>query len=148
MRQWRASPDQLVISNHDATLREPLALHGRHWRIDAAPLGVRRRQYKRVNSGNDADRVSFNASGRRSPITPAIRFNFLSAPPDRKVKLEAMRITKRIMTAPAMAGIALDEIAPGVNIGANDDLLDWVWNNAETTHDPVGPARRAWTPCQ
>jgi hypothetical protein len=51
----------------------------------------------------------------RTPNTlPAIRFNFLSAALDREVTLEAMRITRRVMTAPAMAGIATDEIAPGV----------------------------------
>ena len=53
----------------------------------------------------------------KSPNTPpAIRFNFLSAQLDREVTLEAMRITRRIMTAPAMRDIATDEIAPGVNI--------------------------------
>ena len=52
----------------------------------------------------------------RPDTPPAIRFNFLSAQLDREVTLEAMRITRRIMTAPAMAGIATDEIAPGVNI--------------------------------
>ena len=44
-----------------------------------------------------------------------------------------MRITRHIMTAPAMQSIATDEIAPGVNISADDELLDWVRNNAETT---------------
>ena len=68
---------------------------------------------------------------------PAIRFNFLSAALDREVTLEAMRITRRIMTAPAMVVIATDEIAPGVNIRADDELLDWV-GNAETTYHPVG----------
>jgi hypothetical protein len=38
----------------------------------------------------------------------------LGAQLDRKVTLEAMQITRRIMTAPAMRGIATDEIAPGV----------------------------------
>ena len=52
-----------------------------------------------------------------------------------------MRITRRIMTAPAMAGIATDEIAPGVNISADDELLDWVRNNAETTYHPVGTCK-------
>ena len=78
--------------------------------------------------------------GRKRP-PPAIRFNFLSAALDREVTLEAMRITRRIMTAPAMEGIASDEIAPGVNISADDELLDWVRNNAETTYHPVGTCK-------
>ena len=57
-----------------------------------------------------------------------------------------MRITRRIMTAPAMEGIATDEIAPGVNISADDELLDWVRNNAETTYHPVGTCKMGADP--
>ena len=50
-----------------------------------------------------------------SPNTPpASRFNFLSAQLDRDVTLEAMRITRCIMTASPMRDIATDEMAPGV----------------------------------
>jgi len=55
---------------------------------------------------------------------PAIRFNFMSAQLDREVTLEAMRSTRRIMTAPAMRGIATDEIATGVNTQTDGELLD------------------------
>jgi choline dehydrogenase len=57
---------------------------------------------------------------------------------NRDVMLEAMRITRRIMTAPPMRDIATDGIAPGVNIQSIDELLDWVRNNAETTYHAVG----------
>ncbi len=77
---------------------------------------------------------------------PAIRFNFLSAQLDRDVTLEAMRITRRIMTAPAMQAIATDEIAPGGNIQADDELLDWIKRNAETTYHPVGTCKMGSDP--
>ncbi len=77
---------------------------------------------------------------------PAVRFNFMSAQLDREVTLEAMRITRRIMTAPAMQGIAADEIAPGVNIQSDDELLDWIRNNAETTYHPVGTCKMGVDP--
>ena len=78
----------------------------------------------------------------RSPNTPpAIRFNFLSAQLDRDVTLEAMRIARRIMTASPTRDIATDEMAPGVNIQSDEDLLDWVRNNAETTYHPVGTCK-------
>jgi choline dehydrogenase len=57
-----------------------------------------------------------------------------------------MRITRRIMTTPAMAGIATDEITPCVNISADDELLDWVRNNAESTHHPVGTFKMGHDP--
>jgi choline dehydrogenase len=83
----------------------------------------------------------------KSPNTPpAIRFNFLTAQLDREVTLEAMRITRRIMAAPPMRDIATDEIAPGVNIQSDDELLDWVRNNAETTYHPVGTCKMGADP--
>ncbi len=72
---------------------------------------------------------------------PAINFNFLSAQLDRDVTLEAMRITRNIMTAPPLHGIATEEIAPGANMDDDTELLDWVRNNAETTYHPVGTCK-------
>jgi choline dehydrogenase len=89
---------------------------------------------------------SIHVSSKAPNAPPAIRFNFLSAQLDREVTLEAMRITRRIMTAPAMQGIATDEIAPGVNIQADDELLDWVRKNAETTYHPVGTCKMGSDP--
>jgi choline dehydrogenase len=89
---------------------------------------------------------SIHVSSQAPDMPPAIRFNFMSAQLDREVTLEAMRITRRIMTAPAMRGIATDEIAPGVNIQSDDELLDWVRNNAETTYHPVGTCKMGSDP--
>ena len=89
---------------------------------------------------------SIHISSPAPNVPPAIRFNFLSAQLDREVTLEAMRITRRIMTAPAMQGIATDEIAPGVNLQADDELLDWVRKNAETTYHPVGTCKMGSDP--
>ncbi len=89
---------------------------------------------------------SIHVSSKSANKQPAIRFNFLSAQLDREVTLEAMRITRRIMTAPAMQGIATDEIAPGINIASDDELLAWVKNNAETTYHPVGTCKMGSDP--
>ncbi|MDA0661371.1 MAG: GMC family oxidoreductase N-terminal domain-containing protein [Proteobacteria bacterium] len=89
---------------------------------------------------------SIHVSSKDAKQPPAINFNFMSAQLDRDVTLEAMRITRRIMTAPAMQGIATDEIAPGVNITADDELLDWVKKNAETTYHPVGTCKMGSDP--
>jgi len=84
---------------------------------------------------------SIHIASADAKAPPAIRFNFLSAQIDRDVTLEAMRFTRKIMTAPALHGIVIDEIAPGVNLQADDELLDWVRNNAETTYHPVGTCK-------
>jgi choline dehydrogenase len=62
------------------------------------------------------------------------------------VTLEAMRITRRIMAAPAMREIVKDEISPGVNVESDDELLGWVKKNAETTYHPVGTCKMGRDP--
>jgi choline dehydrogenase len=89
---------------------------------------------------------SIHVTSKSARAQPAVRFNFLTAQLDRDVTLEAMRITRRIMTAPSMRNIATDEIAPGVNIKADDELLDWVKKNAETTYHPVGTCKMGSDP--
>ena len=88
--------------------------------------------------------IHISSADKANP--PAIRFNFLSAQLDRDVTLEAMRMTRRIMTAPAMKDVATDEIAPGVDIDADDELLDWVRKNAETTYHPIGTCKMGSDP--
>jgi choline dehydrogenase len=89
---------------------------------------------------------SIHVRSKLPNVPPAIRFNFLSAQLDREVTLEAMRITRRIMTASPMRGVAKVEIAPGINIQSDDELLDWVRNNAETTYHPVGTCKMGSDP--
>ena len=89
---------------------------------------------------------SIHVSSSAPNKPPAIRFNFLSAQLDRDVTLEVVRITRRIMTAPPMNEIATDEIMPGVNIQSDDEMLDWVSKNAETTYHPVGTCKMGRDP--
>ena len=72
---------------------------------------------------------------------PAIRFNFLSAQSDCDILLESMKITRRIMNAGPLQGVMTDEIAPGVDIEDDGEMLDWVKKNAETTYHPVGTCK-------
>jgi choline dehydrogenase-like flavoprotein len=89
---------------------------------------------------------SIHVTAAAPNVPPAIRFNFMSARLDQEVTLEAMRITRRIMAAPAMRGITGDEMAPGVNVQADDEMLDWVKQNAETTYHPVGTCKMGADP--
>jgi choline dehydrogenase len=50
------------------------------------------------------------------------------------------------MAAPPMRDVANDEIAPGVNIQRDDELLDWVRYIAETTYHPVGTCKMGSDP--
>jgi choline dehydrogenase len=72
---------------------------------------------------------------------PAIRFNFLAESIDRECLLSTMRITRRLMEAPALAWLDPEEIAPGPEVQSDAELLDWVSRNAETTYHPVGTCK-------
>jgi choline dehydrogenase len=50
------------------------------------------------------------------------------------------------MTAAALEGIVTDELSPGINIDADDELLQWVKENAETTYHPVGTCKMGSDP--
>jgi choline dehydrogenase len=89
---------------------------------------------------------SIHVTSKSANQPPAVRFNFMTAQLDRDVTLEAMRITRRIMTAPSMRDVATDEMMPGVNVQSDDELLDWIKNNAETTYHPVGTCKMGRDP--
>ena len=72
---------------------------------------------------------------------PAINFNFLSSQVDADLTVRAIRVARSIMTAPAMAGLQVSEIAPGAPRTTDDEILDWVRQAAETTYHPVGTCR-------
>ena len=77
---------------------------------------------------------------------PAIRFNFLAESIDRECLLATMRITRRLMEAPAMEWLGPEEIGPGQEAQSDAELLDWVSRNAETTYHPVGTCKMGSDP--
>jgi choline dehydrogenase len=78
--------------------------------------------------------------------SPAINFNFLSAPPDAELTVKAIRIARSIMTAPAMAPLRVTEVAPGTDRQSDDEIIDWVKAAAETTYHPVGTCKMGSDP--
>jgi choline dehydrogenase len=77
---------------------------------------------------------------------PAIRFNFLSSEIDREVTLAGMRMCREVMTGDAMAGIIGEEMAPGPALVSDEDLIEWVKRNAETTYHPIGTCKMGSDP--
>ncbi len=80
--------------------------------------------------------IHITAADARTP--PAINFNFLSSPVDAEITVRAVRIARAVMTAPAMAPLKVTELAPGPSRTAEDEILAWVRQVAETTFHPVG----------
>ena len=72
---------------------------------------------------------------------PAIRFNFLSARADREGLLAAIRKGRELMATPPLKDMTGEEIAPGAHLRTDDEILEWVRKNAETTYHPVGTCK-------
>ncbi|WP_078577970.1 choline dehydrogenase [Salipaludibacillus agaradhaerens] len=76
---------------------------------------------------------------------PSMVYNYLSTEQDRREWIEAVRISREIMSQPAMAPYNSGEISPGSSVKTDEEILDWVAKDAETALHPsctakMGPA--------
>ena len=73
------------------------------------------------------------------PMTyPEIRLNYLSAPEDRKVAVDGMRFTRRIMAARALAKYRPEELRPGAAAQSEAELEKAAGELGTTIFHPVG----------
>lgn len=80
--------------------------------------------------------------GSSDPRTqPKIKFNFLSSELDRAGLLGAMRKAREWMATAPLSDVIGAEFNPGAELQTDDELLEWVRNNAETTYHPVGTCK-------
>ena len=77
---------------------------------------------------------------------PALRFNYLSTDQDRREWVEAIRVTRGILEAPAFAPFSGGEISPGKQVETDEQILDWVAKDAETALHPSCTARMGTDP--
>jgi choline dehydrogenase len=67
---------------------------------------------------------------------PALRFNYLSTENDRREWIEAVRVTRKILSQPAWAAFDGGELSPGAAVETDEQILDWVAKDAETALHP------------
>jgi choline dehydrogenase-like flavoprotein len=74
---------------------------------------------------------------------PAIAPNYLSTPEDRRVAADSIRVTRQIVSQPALAKYAPEEYLPGESISSDDEAaLEKAAGDVGTTiFHPVGTAR-------
>ncbi|MDA8063662.1 MAG: choline dehydrogenase, partial [Actinomycetota bacterium] len=72
---------------------------------------------------------------------PALRFNYLSTPEDRREWVEAIHVARSILSQPALAAFDGGELSPGPAVETDDQVLDWVRRDAETALHPSCTAR-------
>jgi choline dehydrogenase len=67
---------------------------------------------------------------------PALRFNYLSTDQDRREWVEAIHCARRILEQPAFAPYDAGELSPGAEVQTDEQILDWVAEDAETALHP------------
>ena len=79
-------------------------------------------------------------------VHPALRFNYLSTDQDRREWVEAIRVARRILNQPAMAEFNDGEISPGPSVESDEEILNWVADDAETALHPSCTAKMGTGP--
>jgi choline dehydrogenase len=77
----------------------------------------------------------------RSPdptTAPIIDPNYLAAPEDQRVAVAAMRLTRRICAAPALARFEPEEFVPGPSYQTDDEMVRAAGDCGTTIFHPVG----------
>jgi choline dehydrogenase len=72
---------------------------------------------------------------------PAIAPNYLSTAQDRKVAADSLRVTRRIVSQPALAQYQPQEFKPGVQFETDDELSKLAGDIGTTIFHPVGTAK-------
>ena len=78
--------------------------------------------------------------------TPDIQPNYLAGESDQQVLLAGMRLGRRLMHTTALAPYFECETAPGDDLQADDELLDFARQNGTTVYHLIGI--QAWGPLQ
>jgi len=74
-------------------------------------------------------------------VKPALRFNYLSTDQDRREWVESIRVARHILGQSAMDPFNDGEISPGPGVETDEEILDWVRQDAETALHPSCTAR-------
>jgi choline dehydrogenase len=86
-------------------------------------------------------RGSVKITSRDPRAKPALRFNYLSTAQDRREWVDALRITRRILGAPAFAPFDDGELSPGKDVQTDEQILAWIARDAETALHPSSTCR-------
>src|SRR6266702_2238498 len=74
-------------------------------------------------------------------VHPALRFNYVSTPTDRREWVEAIGVARKILTQPAFDDFSAGELSPGPSVQTDEEVLAWVARDAETALHPSCTAK-------
>ena len=113
-----------VAIRYDGTA--PAAGHG--FQLHVGPMRSKSRGHVKIQSSD--------------PTTaPEIKFNYLSHPNDLPDFRKALRLSREILSQPAMAPFYDYEIQPGADAASDEALDEFIRNEAESAYHPCGTCR-------
>lgn len=74
-------------------------------------------------------------------VPPEIQPNYLSAPQDQQVVVDALRLTRRLLQAPALARHVQRQMSPPPDCVGDDELLDFARRSGNTSYHLMGTCR-------
>jgi choline dehydrogenase len=77
---------------------------------------------------------------------PEIKLNYLSTPEDRRVAVDGMRFTRRIMASKALEKYEPEEFKPGPSVSTQEDLERAAGDLGTTIFHPVGTCKMGADP--
>jgi choline dehydrogenase len=110
-----------IAVRYDGTLPEGGGGHG--YQVHVGPMYSDVRGTCKIVSADPRDK-------------PALLFNYLSTENDRREWIEAVRVTRRILDAPAFEPFSGGELSPGRDVDTDEQVLEWVAADAETALHP------------
>jgi choline dehydrogenase len=90
---------------------------------------------------NPTSRGHVRIVSARPVDAPAIAPNYLSTAADRSVAAQSLRLTRRVVSQPALARYRPEEYRPGVQYQTDDELARLAGDIATTIFHPVGTCR-------
>jgi choline dehydrogenase len=108
-----------IAIRYDGT--SPAGGHG--YQVHIGPMYSDARGHVRINSTDPKAK-------------PSILFNYLSTEQDRREWVEAIRVARNILGQPGLASFDGGEISPGPSVDTDEQILEWVANDAETALHP------------
>ena len=132
----KSNPDDLTITRPDVEYHvQPLSLTG----LESRCMRSMRSPRRCVHCGDVRGSVHIATPDARD--APLIAPNYLSTDRDREVAVNAMRLTRRIASAPALAKYSPEEILPGPAFQTDAELAVAAGKVGTTIFHPVGTCR-------
>ena len=72
---------------------------------------------------------------------PKILFNYLKEEEDLKQTRECIHVARKILSQPALAEHAGDEVGPGFDAQSDDELNEYIRSKADTAYHPCGTCK-------